>query len=68
MERTEPNPWLPPASVPPPGYEAPEAPRPPYEEQRRSLGQRLLGPIVAAGVLLGVGMDLTHLERTLNDV
>jgi Zn-dependent protease len=52
MERTEPNPWLPPASVPPPGYEAPEAPRPPYEEQRKSLGQRLLGPIVAAGVLL----------------
>jgi len=38
--------------VPPPGYEAPEAPRPPYEEQRKSLGQRLLGPIVAAGVLL----------------
>src|SRR3954468_20185721 len=55
MERTEPNPWLPPASVPPPGFEAreaPEAPRPPYEEQRKSLGQRLLGPIVAAGVLL----------------
>ena len=52
MERTEPNPWLPPASVPPPGYEAREAPRPPYEEQRKSLGQRLLGPIVAAGVLL----------------
>jgi Zn-dependent protease len=52
MERTEPNPWLPPASAPPPGYEAPEAPRPPYEEQRKSLGQRLLGPIVAAGVLL----------------
>ena len=50
MERTEPNPWLPPASVPPPGPEAPEAPRPPYEEQRKSLGQRLLGPIVAAGV------------------
>ena len=52
MERTEPNPWLPPASVPPPSYEAPEAPRPPYEQQRKSLGQRLLGPIVAAGVLL----------------
>ena len=52
MERTEPNPWLPPASVPPPAYEAPEAPRPPYEEQRKSLGQRLLGPIVAAGVVL----------------
>jgi Zn-dependent protease len=52
MERTEPNPWLPPASVPPPSYEAPEAPRPPYEEQKKSLGQRLLGPIVAAGVLL----------------
>ncbi len=52
MERTEPNPWLPPASVPPPSYEAPEAPRPPYEEQRKSLGQRLLGPIVAAGVVL----------------
>jgi Zn-dependent protease len=52
MERTEPNPWLPPASVPPPAYEAPEAPRPPYEEQRKSLAQRLLGPIVAAGVVL----------------
>ena len=52
MERSEPNPWLPPASVPPPAYEAPEAPRPPYEEQRKSLGQRLLGPIVAAGVVL----------------
>ena len=52
MERSEPNPWLPPASVPPPTYEAPEAPRPPYEEQRKSLGQRLLGPIVAAGVVL----------------
>src|SRR3954471_14765604 len=55
MERTEPNPWLPPASVPPPGFEAreaPEAPRPPYEEQRKSLGQRLLGPIIAAGVVL----------------
>jgi Zn-dependent protease len=52
MERTEPNPWLPPASVPPPAYEAPEAPRPPYEEQRKSLAQRLLGPIVAVGVVL----------------
>jgi Zn-dependent protease len=45
MERTEPqSPWLPPA--------APPAPPPPYEERRKSLGQRLLGPIVAAGVLL----------------
>ena len=45
MERTEPqNPWLPPG--------APAAPPPPYEEPRKSLGQRLLGPIVAAGVLL----------------
>ena len=52
MERSEPNPWLPPASVPPPAYEAPEAPRPPYEQPRKSLGQRLLGPIVAAGVVL----------------
>jgi Zn-dependent protease len=52
MERTEPNPWLPPTSAPPPGYEAPEAPRPAYEEPRKSLGQRLLGPVVAAGVLL----------------
>jgi Zn-dependent protease len=52
MERTEPNPWLPPASVPPPAYEAPEAPRPPYEQPRKPLAQRLLGPIVAAGVLL----------------
>src|SRR5204862_2660569 len=41
MERTEQPPWLPPA-----------APPPPYEEQRKSLGQRLLGPIVAAGVVL----------------
>ena len=41
MERTEPqNPWLPPG--------APAAPPPPYEEPRKSLGQRLLGPIVAA--------------------
>ena len=55
MERSEPNPWLPPASVPPPAYEAPEAPRPvsdPTHPQRKSLGQRLLGPIVAAGVVL----------------
>jgi len=52
MERTEPNPWLPPASVPPPAYEAPKTPRPPYEEERKSLGRRLLGPIVAAGFLL----------------
>src|SRR3954466_15538580 len=52
MERTEPNPWLPPASVPPPAYDAPEAPRPPYEQPRKPLGQRLLGPIVAAGVVL----------------
>jgi len=52
MERTEPNPWLPPASVPPPSFEAPEAPRPPYEERRKSIGQRLLGPLVAVGVLL----------------
>jgi Zn-dependent protease len=41
MERTEQTPWLPPA-----------APPPPYEEQRKSLGQRLLGPIVAVGVVL----------------
>src|SRR3954451_19913006 len=43
MERTEPQ-WLPPA--------APQAPPPPYQEQRKPLGQRLLGPIVAAGVVL----------------
>ena len=37
MERTEPqNPWLPPGS--------PAAPPPPYEEPRKSLGQRLMGP------------------------
>ena len=55
MERSEPNPWLPPASVPPPAYEAPEAPWPvsdPTHPQRKSLGQRLIGPIVAAGVVL----------------
>src|SRR4051794_16237275 len=46
MERTEPQ-WLPPA--------APPAPPPlidPTRPQRKSLGQRLLGPIVAAGVVL----------------
>ena len=45
MERTEPqNPWLPPGT--------PAAPPPPYEQPRKSLGQRLLGPIVGLGVLL----------------
>ncbi|HYH89997.1 MAG TPA: site-2 protease family protein, partial [Solirubrobacteraceae bacterium] len=43
--------WLPPAPAPP----APEpaaSPPPPWQEQRKPLLQRILGPLVVAGVLL----------------
>ena len=44
MERQ--TPWLPPAPATAP------VPPPPYEERRKPLGQRLLGPLVAAGLVL----------------
>ena len=43
--------WLPPAPAP----RAPEpaaSPPPPYQEQRKPLFQRILGPLVVAGALL----------------
>ena len=41
--------WLPPATaVPPPA----PTPAPPYQEQRKSLRQRILGPLVLVGALL----------------
>jgi Zn-dependent protease len=43
--------WIPPAT-PAPLSEPTTAPRPPYEQRRKTLRERILGPIVAAGVLL----------------
>jgi Zn-dependent protease len=39
--------WLPPTPA-----TTPEAPPPPYQEQRKSLSQRIFGPLVVAGALL----------------
>jgi Zn-dependent protease len=43
--------WIPPAP-PAPLTEPPAAPRPPYEQRRRSLRERIFGPLIVAGALL----------------
>jgi Zn-dependent protease len=44
--------WIPPAPPAPLTDPAAPAPRPPYEEHRKSLRERIVGPIVVVGALL----------------
>jgi Zn-dependent protease len=44
--------WLPPTPATSPEVPAAPPPRPPYEQQRKPLRQRIFGPLVVAGALL----------------